>query len=94
MVRVGTIQLCRRRERDKEIHGEEAVVLGYNHKRVAGPNESGGGQGGRLCDRELVSWPCQVTQTGNDEALRVKEEARESRLIAAGQCQIMREEVK
>lgn len=46
MVRVGTIQLCGRRERDKEIHGEEAVVLGYNHKRVAGPNEAGGGQGG------------------------------------------------
>jgi len=70
VVVVGPGQLHHLRDAHEEIHGEQAVVLGYDHQRVAGPDDARGGQGGASGNGDGVGRTGQVTQTGGNKALK------------------------
>lgn len=71
VVGIGPVQLGRRRDGHKDVHGEQAIVLGYDDQRVPGPDETGGRQRARLGQRQLISGSRQVRESGNDEALQI-----------------------
>lgn len=70
MVVVGPTQLHHLGDAHKEIHGEQAVVLGYDHQRVAGPDDASGSQSGASGNRDRIGRTGQITQAGGNEALK------------------------
>lgn len=69
VVVVGPCQLHHLRDAHEEIHGEQAVVLGYDHQRVTRPDDARGSQGGASRHGDAVGRSGQVTQAGGNETL-------------------------
>jgi len=54
---------------DKQVDGEERVVLGDDDERVSGPDQAGGGQGDVLRQGQVLGRAGQITDTGTDKCL-------------------------
>lgn len=68
---VGAQQLHELDAGHEHVHREEAVVFRNDDQRVARPNHAGGKQRGRLRNGQRFGRTAEITQTGDDESLRL-----------------------
>lgn len=53
---------------EEEVDGGEQVVLWLDDETPAGPDGTGGGQGGILCEGELLRWAVEVGDTCDNKS--------------------------